>query len=1672
MSIRTWIGNQGTNDPNDATQAVNWVGGLIPSTGDTLQIGSGATFDVGSGNTITSMTFVAAGTDVLNFTNTDFVQSSLTLGSGTTLNLNQTGTLTAGFDNLPGGDGANTSQIFQSGSASTLTINASGVINNSAFLFLNSPNGVLTINVGAAGSVASDYYIPGPILDTGGLLTVQQTSGNSASGTRFSNAGYILVASADGVASAKFKARMDGTSGVIEVTGGAAGAAAIEIATNMGGGQVVEFGSQSTATIDATTVLGSYANVGAITTTVLQNSFERFNLFGPGATIDLAGVSVTGLTYSYGSDATWGNNVLTLSQGGTVLARLRMTNSGGYVDGTGTYLAGGASVFNSNFVLASDGAGGTRITVANAPVNVVNAGSTYAVGGTLAAFNGPTSIGTLDWGTAANWTGGSAGGLPGAYQAVDISNSVAQLLAFQQYVLTVSSAEVAGGLSLDDHFVTLRVAAGLTLQAAPGQGSGGGLVQTAGTLDVTTGGTLRASNILQTSGASLTIEAGGSVVLSGVAPFALGSGMQGLAVEQSATISGGTLKSAGEVALGTNGSASLIAQSSGGVGASVTATYTDVGGGQSNDPTQGSGGSASNLTISGAGTVWWDKGGDATTAYSGAMLVGGGATTVNALGTVSVGTGGNGMLTVDQGATLIDSAYAMLGVRSGAYGQVTVQNGAQWVVGDGSVALPGSIIVGVSNIFTGTPALLTVGQTGNGSLTVASGGTITLGSEPLAANEYNFVVGSGGTTLSATASGFATINGGLLDSHLGGVSIGQRSNGALMVTNGGTVLAGAGGGVSSGVIVGSRNYVLNGTTTASMGVLQIGGGTGTSLVQSSADFVDGRDGIGSVTLTSGGSLQVTGLLWEGGFTSGVGAATDTGSSFLVNGGTASFSAGGTIFAGSTLDLESGAVQFGAGTASAGMIVIAAGTVVTVAPGTGAIGTKAVIADNASGGTLSNAGVLQSVSAGATLEVQANIAGTGTEVASSGGYLKLDRAVAASNTISLGGVAGAGTLELAAPGSFQGMVTNFWGTGNKLFVDGIGTSLPSLVWTQVNASYGTLAIFINGTLADTVKIAGMHSGGFTFSGAPSVNGLVITALDASPPAAQVAMSEGGSGLSLGVLNNGTNILQGSVGTISLASGVGTVVTLYDGASVVGTGTADVGGTVSINAAALGIGTHVLSATAAGVGTIAAATTLVVAGPTQSQFVLGAGNDRLVGGANSSMVYVNTTGTVGIGLGDGNNDVFLAGATGNVSLGNGSNIVLGGNGADVVNAGTGDNNIYLGNGNDTVSAGGGSNHVIVGDGTNSITLGGGRAEIEAGAGANTITVGNGNDYIQAGNGNNVVNGGTGSSGIQLGNGNNNVLVTGGTDTIILGDGANSVGLGASMSFLRVGGGNNLIVATSGNETIDIYGRGNNSVTLGGGANVIYGAGNDVISLGNGNNIVSMTDGADNISAGGGNNAVTLYSTSSYSTVALGNGNNTVITGNGGASVSLGTGNNYVEALGGNNTITVGNGNNVVKGDSGSDIFNVGAGFVHGNGPSDVFNLGSGGGAAYGGWGANSLNISSGQWAIEAASGSDRIELTGTTGFAYVQLFDVTKDMLVLSNAAFGLGVSGLTGSATQAAGALLTSYSAGNFGNNTALLGYDAATGALYDRATPSSAATMVAYLVNAPTNIGSQLFVGA
>lgn len=895
------------------------------------------------------------------------------------------------------------------------------------------------------------------------------------------------------------------------------------------------------------------------------------------------------------------------------------------------------------------------------------------------------------------------------------------------------------------------------------------------------------------------------------------------------------------------------------------------------------------------------------------------------------------------------------------------------------------------------------------------------------------------------------VNGGFLD-------VGLAGAGSLTVGSFGTVAVGNGGTFSNNGTAFSGSGIIVGLSATATGVLTIGG-LG-ALVTDGGGLTIGHSG--TVIVDSGGNLQVTQKLLE----------NATGSTLRLTGGSAAFAtasglAGANIVTGSTIDLESGGLLFGIGTVSAqsGNIGIVAGTTLSVSAG--AIGASAIIIDNAAGGMLVNAGIVQAVTAGASLEIQANVSGAGTESVAGTGYIKFDGTVAVGNAVKFNGTASAGTIELGAPGAFLGTLSNFYGTGNQIILDNTGMSAPSLAWLPGAPGNGSLVVRANGTVVASLSFTGSFPAGFNLVSDPAVNGLIISAATsaASP------FTETGAGRALGQMAAGGNILQGTAGTISLTAAAGTAVNLLDGASVVATGTANGAGIVSFDASGLALGSHFLTASVVGGGTtLASAVPLTIAGATQAQFVLTGSTAKLVGGSGSSTVYVNTTGQSSITLGDGNDAIFAAGAALNVSLGNGINVVLGGNNNDVVNAGTGGNSIYLGNGTDTVTAGDGANHVIVGGGANSVTLGNGKNEIEAGAGVNTITVGNGNNYVQAGNGNNIVTSGTGTSGIQLGDGANQVYAGAGADTIILGNGNNFVSLASGMHFLRVGGGNNTITATTGNETIDLHGGGNNHITAGNGANLIYGGGNDTIILGDGNNVVSMTDGSDTITEGNGNDAVTLYSSSSASTVTLGNGTNTVISGGGGATITLGSGNNYVEALGGNNTITVGNGNNVVKGDSGNDVFNVGKGYVHGNGPTDIFNLGAGGGGAYGGWGLNSLNINAGAWFVAAAFGSDRIDLTGSGAFAYLEFFDITKDMLVLSNAAFGLGATGLTGTATQAIGAMLSSATDGSFTGNS-LVAYNASTGVLFDRANTSSGGVAVALFANDPGNITARLVIG-
>ncbi len=575
----------------------------------------------------------------------------------------------------------------------------------------------------------------------------------------------------------------------------------------------------------------------------------------------------------------------------------------------------------------------------------------------------------------------------------------------------------------------------------------------------------------------------------------MGTGLLGFDAEGDTHINGGTITSGGAFVVGQNASASVTVQTTGTVAASVTDTYTSIGAGAATDPGQSTGQSVSTLDITGTGTTWKDAGGDATTPYSGAMVIGGGGAGVNALGTVSVSNGGNGQLTIDGGASVTEAGFALLGVTAGSSGQAIVQNGAHWTIGDGSMTLPGSIVVGSSTLFGTTPAVLSVGLIGQGGLNVSSNATVTVAAEGTLTGQFSVALGQGSSSINNTsvAGGNVTIDNALLDSHLGAIAIGNRGVGQMQVFNGGAVLAAAGGGVAFATVIGNNNYTLNGTTIASNGTLVVGNNAGISLFSASGDIVDGKNGIGSVTLNAGGSLASTGALWIGGY-SGRGAATDSGSKFLLQGGTASVQ-NVTLYTGSTLDLEQGALalNFGAGPSNGNISVGALATISAVGNG-GTVRAELIDNANAGAGTINNLGLIQAVSG--ILEVQASVNGTGTLLATSGGTMMLDRSVNVSSTVSLGGTISNGTLDLQAANSFNDTVSNFWGTAsgaqNQIDVRNIGTLNQSLIWTQTSVSGGALQVIGNlGTV--TLQIAGFHPRGFSIAG-DGTNGAIVYARD--------------------------------------------------------------------------------------------------------------------------------------------------------------------------------------------------------------------------------------------------------------------------------------------------------------------------------------------------------------------------------------------------------------------------------------------------------------------------------------------------------------------------------------------------------------------------------------------------
>ncbi len=1078
-----------------------------------------------AGSNLTGVSIAAGDNAVVSLNNSAIDTFDLTVGNHATLNLTGTLANSAVISSSTGN-----SSIRQTGSGDTLQINVFGTVSSDATTFLSTAGGQTTISIGQTvnngTTVAGFYDITSALVNIGGTVTV---NGDANRGTRFSNNAYSLIAAVGAPAVDVLNARMNGIAGEFNIMGAFGGT--LDVNTNVPGGQIIDFGDATgVLKIETGTVLPftSTVNNGTTTvaaTTVIQNFFGRINGFKPGDTIDLVGLNPAGLTYSYGNDATYGSSVLTISSGSTVEARLRI--GGDYVVGAGT--VDGAST--GNFKLTSSG-GNTLVTIANTQT-LVSGAQTIAVTGSIALWNGVTNGATTDW-SAANWSGGTAGGLPGQYQNTQITlteNEAASVVTsgnLTNYVLTVNAAETAGSVEFDDPSAQLLIAAPLTVARLPGQPTGGGFNDNSGRVEIAAGGTLTAAHLLSSANAQVAIDAGGMLAISGVPSFAFGGGLSGIEIANNLQDYGGTIVSTGNMAIGQNNLASVtIANSNpvfsntgntyGGVGASVSVSYTQVGANVLVGANLGNGNSGnngpfgSNLQIAGPNTAYTDAGGDASTPFSGAMIVGGGNLTVNALGQVGFQSGGAGYVNVQDGATLTDASFAMIGAGSGgAFGAVNLNNGAVWNIGLGNGNPGGSIVVG--NTITGSATLwsgglpwLTVGGGSAGSLSVNSS-VVQLGTGELF-NNFKMMIG-GGSSSNSTAVGNVFVQGigATLDTGGGPMVVGQRSAGRLEIGNGGVVSVGAAAAttdIAAGLMIGNRS----GTAGIFTGQVVVDGG---GLLTDAGDLVIGRDSQGTLTVNGLGTVTATGGLYLGGFLSMNDGTTSiaptlargqntSGNHLDLFGGTVAATAGTLdIWQGSTINLNGGSeLTIGVGSAVSGDLVVAAGARLQGA---------GLLAFNGGGNTLLNNGtVIAGGLVGQTntvLEVNGNVAGSGTFDIKPAGTLQLDGSsvISAIFDFGLGNFSGGQLAEVRAlnPVAFQGTVDNLYSSFNK--IDLVGATLSGvnpLTYTPNSDVTTGGTVGINTSLGTVhFRVTGYHPLGFA-TAPDGGTGTVVFGNDTAP-----------------------------------------------------------------------------------------------------------------------------------------------------------------------------------------------------------------------------------------------------------------------------------------------------------------------------------------------------------------------------------------------------------------------------------------------------------------------------------------------------------------------------------------------------------------------------------------------
>lgn len=267
----------------------------------------------------------------------------------------------------------------------------------------------------------------------------------------------------------------------------------------------------------------------------------------------------------------------------------------------------------------------------------------------------------------------------------------------------------------------------------------------------------------------------------------------------------------------------------------TVSTHATVGAGGTNpDIILGSSGDGS-LTINNGGVVNSTSGqfGVASALATGTATVTGlGSRWTNSGGFI-VGSSGSGSLVVQSGATISGSG-SQLGSGGGSIGTATITGtGSSWT----------------------EAASFTVGNFGTGTLNISNGGEMSIASSAFVAGQGN----SNGTVNVSGSGSTWTIGADL--------AVGNLGNGTVSVLSGGQVTANAVrlGVLSSASTKGTLNISGSGSKLTANGAFQLGvSAPGTATISNGGTLVTGADATFAVNSTGSGDLTVTGdgSLWE------------------------------------------------------------------------------------------------------------------------------------------------------------------------------------------------------------------------------------------------------------------------------------------------------------------------------------------------------------------------------------------------------------------------------------------------------------------------------------------------------------------------------------------------------------------------------------------------------------------------------------------------------------------------------------------------------------------------------------------------------------------------------------------------------------------------------------------